>query len=68
MTDIVTGILGMVIMTTFVFLVMTKVYDPAIWVVSIATLLLMVIAFCQDTLFQHQRRTDLADVPPPPTV
>jgi uncharacterized membrane protein len=67
MADIVTGIIGMVIMTTFVTLVMTKVSDPALWVVTIASLLLMVMAFWQDTI-QHRQRTEPADEPPSPTV
>jgi len=67
MADIVTGIIGMIIMTTFVTLVMTKVSDPALWVVSIASLALMVVAFWQDTI-QHRQRTEPANEPPSPTV
>jgi len=67
MADIVTGFIGMVIMTTFVTLVMRKVSDPALWVVSIAALLLMALAYWQDTI-QHRQRTEPADEPPPPTV
>jgi hypothetical protein len=67
MADIVTGIIGMVIMGTFVILVMTKVSDPALWVVSIGSLVLMVMAFWQDTI-QHRQRTEPANEPPSPTV
>jgi hypothetical protein len=67
MTDIVTGLMGMVIMTTFVFLILVKVSDPALWVVSIGTLILMVIAYWQDAVMTHARR-ERADEPPPPTV
>ena len=67
MADIITGILGMAIMTTFVTLVMRKVSDPALWVVSIASLLLMALAFYQDNI-QHRQRTEPANQPPEPTV
>lgn len=67
MADIVTGIIGMIIMTTFVTLVMTKVSDPALWIVSIGSLALMALAFWQDTI-QHRQQTEPAEEPPAPTV
>ncbi len=67
MADIVTGIIGMAIMTTFVTLVMTKVSDPALWVVTIASLALMVLAFWQDNIAHHPS-VERADEPPSPTV
>ena len=41
MTDILTGLLGMVIMTTFVLLILVKVSDPALWVALIVPALLL---------------------------
>ena len=67
MADIVTGVLGMAIMTTFVLLVMTKVSDPALWVVSIGSLALMLLAFWQDNI-QHRQKIEPANEPPSPTV
>jgi nitrate reductase gamma subunit len=56
MADIVTGLIGIVLMVGFLLLILARIADPSIWVVSVFSIALMLLAFWREAVMPFQRR------------